>query len=1747
MEMKGTKIIASIFMIVTILCIVFGQSISYAADSALYVGISEMKELGFAYAIGNPSQGGKNIWDLVSYTNDSGSARTNPQKDLYCVKAGVGFTNPSSIVTYTQNYDLRTQRSAIQALSTRSTNYSDVAGTYYREILCILDNLYIPGKTDKEALLKDAGIDLQGPDYTSFPVTDDDIETVQQMAIWYYTNHDDSSYHKDNINLMNIKNNTASGYEVLADYHKFTDQEGEHKYNQMEALYEYLISFAETNKSRYDSVTVLGDPVTITNTTISATSLDSNYNKVGPISITKNNNLPYTLDFEVKKDGTTIIDPSNYSFINNSGVPVDKDKATGDIYLKIPKTFGENLYIDINLNYNIVNATLWIPETSNVDQPIIEVDRVPKEVPFHLNPDTPQPFDLALRKFITRVGETDVTNRIPQLRGWTLDNGTTIKKEHTKDPYKVKVGDEVEFTIRVYNEGEQAGYAEEVTDYILNNVGLEYLPNHATNIAYNWQTFTEGSKEYVKTDYLSKAAGEAAGRNNLIAACEQGSTNPDYRDLKIVFKVKTTLGQEDNKIVNIAAITDDADSDGNEVTDRDSVPGKEDTGSRPYPNPNYKTEDHEDDIDYEEVELKAFDLSLRKFITAVSSDTTIDPEDYLTGNDSREPVIPGASEQQWRTDNPTTLIKNHRKDALTVKSGDYVLYTIRVYNEGEVDGYASLIKDSIPEGLELTNELINHPINAKYLWDVSGYSNRYITTDYLAKGKGEEDGWSEGDAKYTANLLKALTKNDDGSVNVRTTDPKNPDYRDVQVLLKVTEPDTSERVLENRAQISDDSDAYGNEVTDRDSTPDVWEEAPRDDDQDIERIKLEREIKDLALRKHITQVDETTFDSRNPSVDTTALETGTTAKYNHTKEPVEVSKGSVITYALTAYNEGTVDAYASEITDFLPEGLEFIPSLQSSINSSNGWKMYKRLADGTLVETTDPAEARVIKTDALKNQKIAKRDENPGSTDNPYTLHCYSVQVQLKVKDTVAVAEAQTNIAEITEYRFNGNADTDIAVYDIDSKSNSLTDGDSSTGTLPSDADLPNYNGGNDPDKSDNYIPGQQDDDDFEKVIVKPKVDLALTKFITAVSPDETIEDGEYITPDQKEGSKTNPYLRAPAVNTNPLKLGGHDAIYTLVKSPLTVADNSYVLYNIRVYNEGEVNVYVGEVKDYLPEGLEFVDNQFNRNYGWTATGQEVKTNYLAYGETSRMLKAFDAEHDDGAGSGLDYKDLPILCKVSNTVQAGVKLVNSAEITQYQDENGSTLERDIDSAPANLDNSKKNKEGNPEGRYDEDDEDYDVVLIKKIDLALTKFITAVSPDEKIEDGEYLTADTTSKDAGTPSNPYTRQTKVDTNPLKQGGHDAIYTQVKDPLTINRGSYVLYNIRVYNEGQVDLFAGEVTDYLPENLEFIDGDFNKKYGWTANGQEVKTRYLSYEENSKRAQGEPDRMLKAFDSAGDDGAGSGLDYKDLPILCRVYEKTPSAKNLINTAEITEYQDEYGKKLIKDIDSTPNNKNPKNVPERSEDDDDFEIVVVEEFDLSLIKYVCTVIVTEDGKTTTTETHNTGNNDTDIVPKVEIHRKKINSTIVKFVYTIRITNEGDIEGYAKEITDYVPEGLAFYAEDNQNWTVKSDGVIATRQLENTLLKPGESADVQVTFRWINGANNLGLKRNTAEISEDYNKKRIPDRDSTPNNKKPGEDDIDIADVLLSIKTGAARTYILLTGAVLVVFAGGVFLIKKYVM
>ena len=660
-----------------------------------------------------------------------------------------------------------------------------------------------------------------------------------------------------------------------------------------------------------------------------------------------------------------------------------------------------------------------------------------------------------------------------------------------------------------------------------------------------------------------------------------------------------------------------------------------------------------------------------------------------------------------------------------------------------------------------------------------------------------------------------------------------------------------------------------------------------------------------------------------------------------------------------------------------------------------------------------------------------------------------------------------------------------------------------------------------------------EDDEDYDNIV--PGVfDLALRKFIVAVSKDETIENTEYMK--NEDGT----YTRAPKVDTSKLNTKDENgklittAIYNHTKEPVQVQKGNYVVYMLRVYNEGSMAGYAAQIKDHLPEYLEFVDGDFNKKYGWEVSedGRTVTTKYLS---DDKYL--IEAAVEKNGKIELDYKDVPIMCKVKSTAKTGEKVTNIADISIYEDEKHKEI-GDRDSSKDNVklpdDKDLPSYKDDEKGDYipgQEDDDDFEKVIIKKFDLALRKFITAVNDKEVT-------------------------TRI---PVPQMGEDGNikYNHTKEPVEVTTKDIVTYTLRVYNEGEINGYASKVSDDLPEGLEFLpENSLNKEMRWVMydkDGKEttnvkdavkITTDYLSKEQGEERMKQdsslkENPNLIKAFDTSKDI-SDTNPDYKEVKIAFKVVEPNSSKKILVNAAQISDDSDEDGNE-VDDEDSIPDKWN------EGEDDQDKEYVKLVEFDLALRKWVTQAIVIENGKQTVTNTGHQPYDDPEAIVKVELHRKKLKDVTVKFKYSIRVINEGDIEGYAKEVTDYIPEGLKFVASDNPGWTDKGNNVITTRLLENTLLKPGEYADVEVLLTWVNNENNMGLKTNIAEISEDYNDKGVPDRDSTPNNKKDGEDDIDDAPVMLSISTGKEKVFIILGVTVLITIAGGVVLIKKFVL
>ena len=1656
---KFKKLVSSI--LITMLTVATLGSISAvkaASAGPLYLGIVSLRRAGYGY-----QQEGSKVWKIAEYDSENGRT-ANLSKTIYCIKGGPGFGSSDMATGGVPTISKYTQKFNLKDLASIPSTYSKIlpTGSNYNSLMWLLDNIYImPAIGTDNTTAREEFLKSKIPNELYGLITDDDIDAVQQLAIWYFTNPSGDKYHYETSNfkinsIANVDSNYASMGDIFGD-------DGWDREDAIEALFQYYITNAKAN-SNYKSTNNTTSPIEIVKSNATMTKVGSNY-VAGPYKINQLLNVDYTLNATFTDINGTTITPSigikDVSGNVTATTKTLKELVGQEFYLIMPTSSNiSGIKMTVNTSYTSKTVDYWsVADAPTTEQPVVIVNETPLNFSDTTSIVVPKPFDLSLRKFITNINGTEITNRIPQVDVSKLASGeaTTATYNHTKTPLKVAIGDVVTYTIRVYNEGDIDGYVEEITDHLPDQ--LEFIVDDQVNIEYGWKIASSTDLKTIKTEYLSKANETTDGANKISAF---NGTTLAYKDVKIKCRVVATDPMAD-KITNIADITKFTDGDGNTVTDRDS---QENNVNLPTGKDleNYRDSEinrgeeyipgQQDDDDFEKLTLKEFDLSLRKFITGVNGTATTNREPQVNVT----PLKNGG----------TTAIYNHPKTPVSVAVGDLVEYTIRVYNEAEIDGYVEEITDHLPDQLEF---VAGNEINTKYGWVVDSTNSKIIRTNYLSKAKETSEG---------ANKIKAF-------------DGTKLDYKDVKVVCKVVSTDPMPTKITNIADITKFTDGNGNIVTDRDSQENnvnIPSDLPgykddeigkdyvpgQQDDDDFEKLKI-KEF-DLALRKFITKLNDEEITSRIPQPDVSKLADGTatTATYNHPKTPISVAIGDVVEYTIRVYNEAEVDGYVEEITDHLPDQLEFIAG--NEINTKYGW-------------TVDSNNSKIIKTKYLSKANETTEGDNKIKAFDGTKLDYKDVKVVCKVVSTDPMPTKITNIADITKF--------------TDGNGNIVTDRDSQENNVNIPSDLPGYK---DDEIGKDYVPGQQDDDDFEKLKIK-EFDLALRKFITKVN-------------------NTEIKSRIPQVDTTPLKNGtGTTAIYNHSKEPVKVSLGAVVEYTIRVYNEGQVDGYVEEIKDHLPDQLEFVkDNETNKKYGWTVDSTDskvIKTSYLSKANEKvaeeNKIPAFD-------GTTLSYKEVKVACKVVSTDPMPSKITNLADISDFTDGEGNKV-TDRDSKEDNV----KIPEDRPGYKDDEskkdyvpgqeDDDDFEKVTLVKFDLSLRKFITAVNNTE-------ITS---------------RIPQVDVTPIKDGSSTtAKYDHPKDPVLVSNGNIVTYTIRVFNEGEMDGYASEIKDDMPQGLKFLtDNKTNIEYRWKMldkDGKETEnldeavsivTDYLSKEQEKTAGA----NLLKAFD-------GEKLDYRDVKVAFEVTEPNTSDRILINQAQISRDSDKDGNDVT-DQDSVPDKWN------EGEDDQDIEKVKVQYFDLSLRKWVTQAIVTENGEEKIIESGHKAEDDPEDVVKVDLKKSKINKVTIKFRYKIRVKNEGNIAGYAKELKDYIPNGLKFVPEDNPLWKQIDEKTITTDQTKDILLQPGDTTEVEVVLTWINDSENFGVMDNWAEISKDHNDFNSPDIDSTPDNNKKGEDDIDDAPVSVGVQTGQIKTFTTIGLAVLVILSSGVVLIKKFVL
>ncbi len=1389
---------------------------------------------------------------------------------LYCLNAEKGFPESAGGLEYTNKGEFNSTNTEVQSLhlSTSRTSDADKWNKNYQAINWLVNNMYLKKQTpiQKDTYLQKAFADYEDSDLDTVKaiLTDDDIDVVQQYVIWYFTNNDTSKYNVETLPSVRVANNP-----INLEYKSYRDIDDKYGNRQAMAdhLYKYLI-----NSAKEGTETEVTYP-SIDNTEIGKTTIENGYYVAGPFKVNNGNvnKSEYTLKL-VDIEGRDI---SNYTIMNKDKEDIGNDlsKITlgEDFYVKMP---GDTSIsgIKLTLDYNTYQTKSSVWKTNDEKyQPVLLITR--EKTPVHeekvftlikkgiyslevLKQDKESKAKLSDAEFDVQIGNRDIiTYKTDASGSFKIENiellkaGTeTIKITESKAPagYKITEGTlELEVTTE-----------EKDNSYVVSRVETKKsLENIIANLNDNKVTVTVDDEkitgsyqlQLIKQDKETKAKLSGAEFNVQIGNSEVKKYTTDENGIISVPSVEITeTGKDTIRISEVKApdgykeikgtleleVTKSVD-DENYVASKVEVKNKLDNTTTSLVDGKITVT-----VDNEKQEEKIGGYKLQVIKRDKTTDINLEGADFKIQFGDEEPKIYTTNElgmieipevEITKTGTQKILIEEINAPygyiaspgilELTVtieKIDDKYVVTKFDSKKTTVDAEAFLEDNTLT--VIIRNELLNPPVPEDPEETAKGkYEVEIIKVDQNGKVITEKT------ATFNVNGKIVTTNNGIAKVAEVNIDKTNAKVIDKYVITEPQAPEGYTRFdgkveVDVYKTLTDDEGSYkankagikvvdknGNEIERGDKVQIIGENG-------VIKVKItivNSEMVDLSLRKFITAVStDETFDenenveSREPKVDLEILDNGesTTAKYNHTKEPVIVKHGNYILYTLRVYNEGKVNGYASQVKDYLPEGLDFVEDQEVN-------KIWNYDATSRTLTTNENYQAKLL---------IAHEEGKE--------LDYQDLQVVCKVNDNIKEDTNIVNLAEITEYKYEDGTPSE--------------DRDSKIENLEYPSDLPNYNGGKDTDTTDEYIPGQEDDDDFERIFVKSikgKYELDLIKID---NEGKTITD--LITKFDINGTEKateDGIIKFEDIEINKTNIGNTDK-YTIKE---TQAPDEYSKFN------GTIEIEV--------------------------------TKKLSEDENSYEVDKVTMKVIDSEGSVTESNNIEAVTE-NGTTKIIVKVVN----------------------------------------------------YEKVDLALRKFIKAVSKDDKFEEENNVK----------PS----REPKVNIEKLDKGeSTTADYKHSKETVKVEKEDYILYTIRVYNEGKVSAYASQVTDYMPEGLEFVkDAEENKIWNY-----DEETRKLTTNENYKP------ELLAGHEE------GKELAYQDLQVVCRVSKDIKEDTDIINIAEITEIKHEDGTPA-EDRDSIPSNVDPdKYNPDNKEDDDDYEKIIVQsiegKYEFSIVK------VDKEGKT----------------------------------------------------------------------------------------------------------------------------------------------------------------------------------------
>jgi LPXTG-site transpeptidase (sortase) family protein len=272
--------------------------------------------------------------------------------------------------------------------------------------------------------------------------------------------------------------------------------------------------------------------------------------------------------------------------------------------------------------------------------------------------------------------------------------------------------------------------------------------------------------------------------------------------------------------------------------------------------------------------------------------------------------------------------------------------------------------------------------------------------------------------------------------------------------------------------------------------------------------------------------------------------------------------GSMVTFTVTAHNNGPSDATGVQVTDMLPAGLTFVvglPSVGIYTSGTGVWDIGP-LANGTsaTLAITATVNTTVATINTATRTAGDQPDSNPGNDSASVTTNPVAADIAITKTVSNTTPNQNTNVTFTITARNNGPSDaTGVQVTDVLPAGLTLITATPSVGT---------------------YIAGTWD---IGLLVTGANPTLSIVAKVTGTTPvTNTATKSAELQPDPVAGN-----------NTASATVTGQAADIAIVKtaSSPTVGLNSNVIFVVTATNNGPSGATGVQVTDSLPAGLIFV------------------------------------------------------------------------------------------------------------------------------------------------------------------------------------------------------------------------------------------------------------------------------------------------------------------------------------------------------------------------------------------------------------------------------------------------------------------------------------------------------------------------------------------------------------------------------